>query len=75
MTAVTTNYVYPAATVTFVLFGEQVQVGSVYGITRMDNGNIYINTAEYPFHYELSDTVITVSDSGVANSIYTVEVE
>lgn len=75
MKAVTKNYVYPAVTVTFVMFGEQVQVGAVYGITEMDNGNIYINTAEYPFHYELSDTVITVTDTGIANSVYTVEVE
>ena len=75
MTAVTTNYVYPAVTVTFVMFGEQVQVGSVYGITRMDNGNTYVNTAEYPFHYELSNTEITVSDTGVGSSEYTVEVE
>lgn len=75
MKAVTTNYVYPAVTVTFVAFGGQIQVGAVYGITEMDNGNIYINTAEYPFHYELSDTVITVTDTGVASSTYTVEVE
>lgn len=75
MKAVTTNYIYPAVTVTFVVFGEQTQVGAVYGITTMDNGNIYINTAEYPFHYELSNTVITVSDTGVASSTYTVEVE
>ena len=34
-----------------------------------------INSAEYPFHYELSDTVITVTDTGIANSVYTVEVE
>lgn len=75
MKAVTTNYVYPAVTVTLVSFGEQTQIGAVYGITQMDNGNIYINSAEYPFHYELSDTVITVTDTGIANSVYTVEVE
>lgn len=75
MKAVTTTYIYPAATVTFVMFREQIQVGSVYGITEMDNGNIYINTAEYPFHYELSNTVITVMDTGIANSVYTTEVE
>ena len=75
MKATTTSYVYPAVTVTFVAFSEQIQVGAVYGITEMENGNIYINTAEYPFHYELSDTVITVNDTGVASSTYTVEVE
>lgn len=75
MKAVTTNYVYPAVTVSFVAYGNETQVGAVYGITRMDNGYVYINTAEYPFHYELSDTVITVLDTGVASSTYTVEVE
>ena len=54
---------------------EQIQIGAVYGITTMDNGYIYINTVEYPFHYELSDTVITVLDTWVASSTYTVEVE
>ena len=75
MRATTTNYVYPAVTVSFVAYGNETQVGAVYGITRMDNGYVYINTAEYPFHYELSDTVITVNDTGVASSTYTVEVE
>ena len=75
MKAVTTSYVYPAVTVSFVAYGTEIQVGSVYGITEMNNGFTYINTAEYPFHYELKDTVLTVLDTGVAKSIYVEEVE
>lgn len=75
MKATTTAYVYPAVTVTWVAFNQQTEVGAVYGITEMDNGYVYINTAEYPFHYELSNTAITISDDGVAKSVYTAEVE
>ena len=55
-------------------FSKEVTIGSVYGITTLDNGNVYINSAEYPFHYELRDTVITVIDSGISYSEYTTEV-
>lgn len=74
MKAVTVVYVYPAVKVSFVAFGRETQVGSVYGITYMDNGFIYINTAEYPFHYEISNTELTVLDEGVERNIYTTEV-
>ena len=73
MKAYTKNYVYPAATVHFTAFDKEITIGSVYGITTIDNGNVYINSAEYPFHYELSDTVITVIESGISYSEYTVE--
>lgn len=75
MIAVTTAYVYPAASASFVAFGNEKVVGCVYGITRMDNGYTYINSAEYPFHYELKDTVVTVNDNGTAHTEYTTEVE
>ena len=74
MKATTTSYVYPAVTVSFVAYGNETQVGAVYGITRMDNGYVYINTAEYPFHYELNNTEITVDDTGVSYTLYTHEV-
>ena len=74
MIAKTKAYVYPSVTVTFVAFGAQQEIGGVYGITEMNNGYTYINTAEYPFHYELSDTEITVNDTGVSYTEYTTEV-
>ena len=74
MKAVTVAYVYPSARVSFVAFGNETQVGSVYGITYMSNGFVYINTAEYPFHYELANTELTVFDEGVERTIYTTEV-
>lgn len=74
MKAVTKNYVYPAVVVSFVNFGNEIQLGAVYGITTLENGYVYINTAEYPFHYELSNTEITVLDTGIAYELYTSEV-
>lgn len=74
MKAVTVAYVYPSVKVSFVAFGSETQVGSVYGITYMNNGFIYINTAEYPFHYELANTELTVLDEGIERMIYATEV-
>ena len=74
MIAKTKAYVYPSVTVSFVVFGTQKEIGAVYGITEMDNGYTYINTADYPFHFELSDTEITVNDTGVSYTEYTTEV-
>ena len=74
MKAVTVAYVYPAVKVTFVAYGNETEVGSVYGITYMDNGFIYVNSAEYPFHYELANTELTVIDEGIERTIYTTEV-
>ena len=75
MKAVTKLYVYPSVTVNYTAFGSEKQVGAVYAVTEMENGNTYINSAEYPFHYELSDTVITVNDTGTAYVTYVSEVE
>ena len=74
MNAVTKLYVYPSVTVTYTVFGSEKQVGAVYSVTEMDNGYTYINSAEYPFHYELTDTEITVNDTGTAYITYVSEV-
>ena len=74
MKAITTLYVYPSVRVSFEAFGKETQIGSVYAITSMSNGYVYINTAEYPFHYELSDTVLTVTDAGIERVIYVTDV-
>lgn len=75
MTATTVAYNYPSVTVTFTAFGGEIQVGSVYGITYMSDGCVHINSAEYPFHYELRNTEITVLDTNATSTTHVVEVE
>ena len=75
MKAVTKVYVYPSVTASFTVFGSTKEIGAVYAVTNMENGNVYLNTAEYPFHYELSNTVVTLDESGTAYITYVSEVE
>lgn len=69
MLAKTTVYPNAGATVLFNAFGDEISVSGVYSITTLEQ-KTYLNSIYYPFHYELTETEITVTEQTPQTKIY-----
>lgn len=75
MTAVTKVYPDAGATAIFTVFQKQVTLRGVYSVTEM-LGRYYINSIYYPFHFEVTDTEITITEQvAQPKQYYTTEVD
>jgi len=75
MTAVTKVYPDAGATAIFTIFQQQVTLRGVYSVTEM-LGRYYINSIYYPFHFEVTDTEITIMEQvAQPKQYYTTQVD